>query len=99
MSYQKPSSLNEGGGLSCFQKGSCVMKGADGVLAFLQDIKNMLGGIGCILVACFLALPGWWPLGVPFAAIGFFFLVRAWFAHEVVHKPDSFADKEHTDAV
>ena len=75
------------------------MKDTDGILALLQDIKNMLGGIGCILTACFLALLGWWPLGVLFAVIGFIFLVRAWFAHEVVHKPDSPADKEHSDAV
>ena len=70
------------------------MKGTDGIPVLLQDIKEMPGGIGCILLGCFLGLAIGWPIGALFAVIGAIILGRAWFAHQVVNTPDSPSEKE-----
>ena len=75
------------------------MKGTDGILVLLQDIKEMLGGIGCMLLGCFLALVGAWPIGALFAVIGAVILFRAWFAHQVVNTPDSPSKKERSNDI
>ena len=84
------------------------MKGTDGILALLQDIKEMLLGIFLLIFGCFLFLFGLMGggavqilvfIGLPVVAVGFFFAVRAFNRHEVVSTPDSTKNKEAPDAL
>ena len=83
------------------------MKGTDGILALLQDIKEMLLGIFLLILGCFLFLFGLMGggavqilvfIGPPVVAVGFYFTVRAFNRHEVISPPDPTKNKEASDA-
>lgn len=84
------------------------MKGTDGILALLQDIKEMLFGIFLLVLGCFLLLFGLMGggiievlifVGAAVVAVGFFRTVRAFNRHEVVSTLDFPEHKEDTHAL
>ena len=69
------------------------MKGTDGILALLQDIKNMLLGIFLLILGCFLFLFGLIGyraaqalifVGLPVAVVGCVRTIKAFNHHEVI---------------
>ena len=73
------------------------MKGTDGILALLQDIKNMLLGIFLLILGCFLFLFGLISygaaqalifIGLPVAVVGCIRTIKAFHHHEVIITPD-----------
>lgn len=70
----------------------------DGILALLQDIKEMLHGIVLILLGIFLCVLGaWWGSGLAVLAVitglivliaGLAYAHRGYHHHEVVEKQD-----------
>lgn len=79
------------------------MKGTDGILAMLQDIKEMLLGIFLLILGCFLFLFGLIGsgaaqalifVGLPLSCIGCYCTIKAFHHHEVVNTPDSPSEKE-----
>ena len=82
------------------------MKGTDGILALLQDIKNMLLGIFLLILGCFLFLFGLIGygatqalifIGLPVAVVGCIRTIKAFHHHEVIITPDPPKNEEVFD--
>ena len=82
------------------------MKGTDGILALLQDIKNMLLGIFLLILGCFLFLFGLIGygaaqtlifIGLPVAVVGCIRTIKAFHHHEVIIAPDPPKNEEVFD--
>ena len=82
------------------------MKGPDGILALLQDIKNMLLGIFLLILGCFLFLFGLIGygaaqalifVGLPVAVVGCVRTIKAFNHHEVITTPDPPKNEENPD--
>jgi len=83
------------------------MKGNDGILVLLQDIKEMLLGIFILILGCFTLLFGLIGygaaqllifVGLPAIVVGCFFTVRAFNHHDVIDTPDSRKNEEDSNA-
>ena len=84
------------------------MKGTEGILALLQDIKEMLLGIFLLILGCFLFLFGLMGggaiqilifFGAAVIAVGIFRTIKAFNRHEVVNTPEPSKNKENTDVL